>query len=191
MDYLFQFYLKNTSLTPPEALRQLVGEWAQGNHSRGGNAGLNPTYNHQQNAGQRTPNPTGVFPPGGPQQQFNNSPAPGNHLTIAGNNPSANNMNMSPAAFQQQQAQQQAQLQGGNMAQAQPAGVAMVAQASQQGSASVGTGSQGTSANTSPHVTNKKRRASQVKVEMEAEGDAANANKVKASPRVGGKRQKP
>jgi len=71
--------------------------------------------------------------------------------------------------------------------------VAMASQLSQQGST---TGSQGNSANTSPHVTNKKRRASAVKTEMDADeggpvGGAGGNAKVKASPRVGGKRQKP
>lgn len=48
-------------------------------------------------------------------------------------------------------------------------------------------GSSGASANTSPNVTNKRRRASQVK--MEADGDAPEANgpRVKQSPRVGKK----
>lgn len=67
--------------------------------------------------------------------------------------------------------------------------VAMVHQQSQQGSNM--SGSQGTSANTSP-ATNKRRRASAVKAEVdEASGDinGINASKVKASPRVG-KRQK-
>lgn len=72
----------------------------------------------------------------------------------------------------------------------------MVAQASQQGSA---TGSQGTSANASPNVSNKRRRASgiNVKSEMDAEGgggvgpEVNGASKVKQSPRPNSKRQKP
>lgn len=74
--------------------------------------------------------------------------------------------------------------------------VAMVAQQSQPGTNT--SGSQGTSANTSPNVTNKRRRASTVKVEgedgnpVEVNGTGATgASKVKASPRGGGgKRQK-
>lgn len=53
----------------------------------------------------------------------------------------------------------------------------------------------GTSANTSPNVSNKRRRASTVKTEVEdgAEINGTNqtgANKVRASPKVGGKRHK-
>jgi hypothetical protein len=67
--------------------------------------------------------------------------------------------------------------------------VAMVHQQSQQGSNL--SGSQVTSANTSPNV-NKRRRAS---VKMEDDGGGAEVNgtgsaKVKPSPKVGGKRQK-
>ena len=52
-------------------------------------------------------------------------------------------------------------------------------------------GSSGASANTSPNVTNKRRRASQVKMEHESETSSdANGPKVKQSPRVG-KRPKP
>lgn len=52
-------------------------------------------------------------------------------------------------------------------------------------------GSQGPSTNTSPNVSNKRRRASVVKLEDEnAQGEPNGANKVKASPKVGGKRQK-
>jgi hypothetical protein len=68
--------------------------------------------------------------------------------------------------------------------------VAMVHQQSQQGSNL--SGSQVTSANTSPNVTNKRRRAS-VKVEDDGGGpevNGAGANKVKPSPKVGPKRQK-
>jgi hypothetical protein len=70
----------------------------------------------------------------------------------------------------------------------------MVAQQSQTGTNA--SGSQGTSANTSPNVTNKRRRASAVKMEgedggnVEVNGTGQGGNKVKASPRVGGKRQK-
>lgn len=75
-----------------------------------------------------------------------------------------------------------------------PTSVGMVATQSQQGTNTSGGGSQGTSANASPNVTHKRRRASAVKIENE-EGVEVNGtgpqNKVKASPRVGGqKRQK-
>jgi hypothetical protein len=72
----------------------------------------------------------------------------------------------------------------------------MVAQQSQQDANT--SGSQGTSANTSPNVSNKRRRQSAVKMEGDDGGGPAEVNgsglpgaaKVKASPRVGGKRQK-
>lgn len=84
-----------------------------------------------------------------------------------------------------------------------PTSVGMVAQQSQQGTnTSAGTGSQGTSANASPNVSNKRRRVSAIKAEVdesgivipEVNGTAVNTTtaKVKASPRQGGgnKRQK-
>ena len=72
----------------------------------------------------------------------------------------------------------------------------MVATQSQQGTNTSGGGSQGTSANASPNVTNKRRRPSAVKVEGDEVGTEVNgtgpagANKVKASPRNNVKRQK-
>ncbi|KAG9793358.1 Transcriptional activator ptaB [Exophiala dermatitidis] len=68
-------------------------------------------------------------------------------------------------------------------------GVAMMHQMSAQGSNL--SGSQGPSTNTSPNVSNKRRRASAVKLEEENPGgDSGGANKVKPSPKIGGKRQK-
>lgn len=64
-------------------------------------------------------------------------------------------------------------------------GVPMVHQLSQQGSLS---GSQGPSTNTSPNVSNKRRRQSQIKEEDTAQA-AGGDNKTKPSPRVP-KRQK-
>jgi hypothetical protein len=69
-------------------------------------------------------------------------------------------------------------------------GVPMMHQMSAQGSNL--SGSQVPSTNTSPNVSNKRRRPSTVKGE---DGDAnanqdGNQNKVKPSPRIGGKRQK-
>lgn len=74
-----------------------------------------------------------------------------------------------------------------------PTSVGMVATQSQQGTNTSGGGSQGTSANASPNVTNKRRRPSAVKVEGEDAPEVNGTgpqNKVKASPRVGVKRQK-
>jgi hypothetical protein len=68
-------------------------------------------------------------------------------------------------------------------------GVAMMHQMSAQGSNL--SGSQGPSTTTSPNVSNKRRRASAVKLEEENGGAEQNgANKVKPSPKIGGKRQK-
>ena len=67
-------------------------------------------------------------------------------------------------------------------------GVAMMHQMSAQGSNL--SGSQGPSTNTSPNVSNKRRRASQIKLEEEnANQGGDNAGKVKPSPRIP-KRQK-
>lgn len=55
-------------------------------------------------------------------------------------------------------------------------------------------GSAGTSATTSPNISNKRRRQSTVQLKQEddnnAEAGASGAAKVKPSPRIGGKRQK-
>jgi hypothetical protein len=69
-------------------------------------------------------------------------------------------------------------------------GVAMMHQMSQPGSNL--SGSQGASTNTSPNVSNKRRRPSTVKVEDDnaSANQDGNQNKVKPSPRIGGKRQK-
>lgn len=70
-----------------------------------------------------------------------------------------------------------------------PGGVAMMHQMSAQGSNL--SGSQGPSTNTSPNVSNKRRRASAVKMEDDNAGaEPSGANKVKPSPKIGGKRQK-
>lgn len=61
------------------------------------------------------------------------------------------------------------------------------------GGINVGGSPAGTGITTSPNVKNKRRRST-AKVEVKAEGDEAGvdgATKVKQSPRVGGKRQKP
>ncbi|EXJ89477.1 hypothetical protein A1O3_02544 [Capronia epimyces CBS 606.96] len=68
-------------------------------------------------------------------------------------------------------------------------GVSMMHQMSAQGSNL--SGSQGPSTNTSPNVSNKRRRASAVKLEEEnAGGEPSGPSKVKPSPKIGGKRQK-
>lgn len=71
----------------------------------------------------------------------------------------------------------------------QQGGIAMVHQMS-QGNSNL-SGSQGPSTNTSPNVTTKRRRTSQVKLEDDNASQEVNgANKVRPSPRIGGKRQK-
>jgi len=69
-------------------------------------------------------------------------------------------------------------------------GVPMMHQMSAQGSNL--SGSQGPSTNTSPNVSNKRRRTSTVKMEDDnGSQDAIGVSKAKPSPRIGGKRQKP
>lgn len=174
MENLFRFSHDNPELSASDALRQLVSSFQANPHPNSAMS-FNPAFqnpNMQGTPGVRTPNFTG-------NAQFA-SPAPGAHLNLPMNTGSPATINMSPAmhAHGLQQA----------------AGVAMINQQSQQGTtASGGTGSQGTSANTSPNVTNKRRRPSGVKAEVDDGGvtevNGTNA-KVKASPRVGGKRQK-
>lgn len=163
MQTLFQYSLQHPHLSPPDALHQLVTTFPQQNQA----LGINPMP-----PGQRTPGINGA-------NQFA-SPAVG-HLGIPGvqGSPHIGGPTHTPSPAQNPVA----------------GPVAMAAQQSQQGTNT--SGSQGTSANTSPNVTNKRRRASTVKTEgddnssMDVNGATqGNANKVKASPRVGGKRQK-
>ena len=67
-------------------------------------------------------------------------------------------------------------------------GVPMMHQMSAQGSNL--SGSQGPSTNTSPNVSNKRRRPSAIKLEEENASQENNAGKVRPSPKVSGKRQK-
>ena len=128
------------------------------------NAGLG-----QQPLGQRTPGAGFV---NGPPQFA--SPAPGAHLNLP--------TTASPASIHMSPAMQQRALQQG------AGGVAMVAQASQQGA---GHGSQAVSASTSPNATNNRKRRASVKAEPDGDGPPeVNGTKVKASPQVR-KRQKP
>ena len=193
MEPIIQHSRVHTNISPNEALRQLV---QRGPHPA--NPGMPPeaTPAFQQSLAAATPGrgTPGQFqggpphPGGPPGAQAFASPAQAAHLNLPNaGSPAA--MAMSPAVKGHGLPQG-----GGGPGPAPPGGAAMVPQASQQGSSSGGGagggGSQGTSANTSPHVTNKKRRASAVKVEMD-DGPEMNGTKVKASPRMtGGKRQK-
>ena len=169
MEGLFEFSRNNPNLSGPEALRQLVSQYQNNMQNvKMEQAGVfNPGIG-QQPQGQRTPGP-GFS--NGPQQFA--SPTPGAHLNLP-TTASPASMNMSPAM------QARALQQGAG-------GVTMVTQASQQGN---GNGSQGVSANASPN--HGKRRRASVKAEPDGDGPPeVNGVKVKASPKPGGKRQKP
>ena len=169
MQPLFQYQQQNSQVSPSNALHHYV--------TSVNSASLHPQFHPN---GSRTPSMNGPLP----QQHFMPSPAT-THFGLPPNQHSTNTssssatLNMSPA------------LQNHMVP---PTSVGMVAQASQQGTnTSAGTGSQGTSANTSPNMTNKRRRPSGVKIEGEDGGGDGGVNgvgsKVKASPRVT-KRQK-
>ena len=168
MSMLFEFSHNNPNLRPHEALQQLVNDLAtMQNQAIAMPPAMNPAM-QQMPPGQRTP---GINGP----NAFN-SPAMA-HLGLPQQQGSPHvNAVHTPSPHQNHM----------------PAPVAMAHQQSQQGSNL--SGSQGTSANTSPHLTNKKLRASAVKLEGEdvagQEVNGVGPHKVKASPRVGGKRQK-
>lgn len=129
---------------------------------------INPTPNNGQTNGPAA----GQRTPGPGSQQFPTgagvSPAPG-HLSLPSVSPHV----------------------GGSPAQAHMQAPGMALQQSQQGTAS-----SGPSANTSPNVTNKRRRPSAVKTEEDggsvqvSGAGGVNVQKVKQSPRVSNKRQK-
>ena len=188
MEHLFQYSHQNPQLPATDALRQLAGTYQNSQPNQSNQVAFNPAIqqhvmnpNIQPSPGQRTPNLMGP----------NHFASPGvAHLNLPVNTTSA-----SPATLNMSPAMQNHVLQQNHLQQQPPTSVGMVAQQSHQGTnTSAGTGSQGTSANTSPMVTNKRRR-SQVKVEGD-EGGGTEINgtgpKVKPSPRMGGggKRQK-
>ena len=183
MENLFQFSQQNLQLSPSDALRQLVFSIQNPPQNQ---IGFNPSM-HQQGLNPGIQLPSGQRTPGfnGPSQFA--SPAAGAHLNLP------MNTTASPATINMSPAMQNHPLQ--NHLQQPPTSAAMVAQQSQQGTnTSGGTGSQGTSANASPNVSNKRRRPSGVKIEGEDMGNGPDINgtvaKVKPSPRIGGKRQK-
>lgn len=170
---------------------------------------VSEVFNHVNNQ----PVQLSQFQPQHPNHPFNNpnmqpsqpnqfvSPAPP-HLSlpmnVQSNGTSPNTLqNFSPAmSHQMLQGQMHGTPQQSNQHLGQgPASVTMVNQQSQQGTNTSGGGSQGPSAHASPNFTNKRRRASGVKVEGEDAPEVngtvpAGQNKVKASPRVTQKRQK-
>lgn len=178
MQPLFQYSQQNPHLQPSDALHQLVASFQQ--HKQAAHMNLPPNNldpAFQQPHGQRTPGLNGPAQFASPAAARLNLPTSGSPA-----------MNMAGAQAPSP-AQHQNNLPPG-------AGVAMVAQQSQQGTNT--SGSQGTSANTSPNATNKRRRPSTVKVEVDDGGGSAEVNgtgpggghKVKPSPSMGAKRQK-
>ena len=168
MEPLFHYSQNHDSLTPAEALNNLVHETARGPQNSTG--GLPPGgFNNPGPLGvpgQRTPGMNGPNQFASPAMQNLGLPQQGSpHINVPAHTPSPAHMHMAGP-------------------------VAMVHQHSQQGSNL--SGSQGASANTSPNVTNKRRRPSGIKVEEDGGGEINGTvgNKVKPSPRIGGKRQK-
>lgn len=190
---LCNYSQKHPELSAHDALNLLTQLQAQPQHSQFAN--LNPQHpGHPLNPALQQPQP----------HQFA-SPAPP-HLNLPQGAQSSNGasphtlQNVSPAMqnqFLQNHLQGTPQQSHQHLGQA-PTSVGMVTTQSQQGTNTSGGGSQGTSANASPNVSNKRRRASAVKVEGDDAAEvngAAPQNKVKASPRVTGggggvKRQK-
>ena len=178
MQPLFNFSQQNSHLTPFDALSQLVSNFQSGTGlgliGTPTAATMPPTAFNAQ--GQLQQNPTGMPNNLAMSGQFPLSASPSMaHLNLPG----------SPHIGGQPSPAQNSAMQA----------PALMAQHSQQGTNS----SQGTSVSTSPNVQSKRRRASAVKTEgdegggggaVEVNGTGASGQKVKASPRVGGKRQK-
>lgn len=166
MEPLFHYSQTHENLTPAEALNNLVHETARAQNAPGLSQGNFGNAGPQAMPGQRTPGMNGSNQFASPAMQNLGLPAQGSpHVGGPAHTPSPAHMHMAGP-------------------------VAMVHQHSQQGSNL--SGSQGASANTSPNVTNKRRRPSGIKLEEDggAEVNGTSANKVKPSPRIGGKRQK-
>lgn len=166
MQYLFHFTASQPQLSPPEALTILIPHMAMTIPQVPMNSAL------QQAQGQRTPNLNG-------SSQFASPSVSTLGLPGAQGSPHiGHSSHPSPA---------QSHLAGA---------VGLVGQQHQAGSGTGG--NQVASANSSPSVPHKRRRASAVKIEGDDGGGPAEINgtgapgvpKVKASPRVGGKRQK-
>ena len=207
------FSQEHPELTPSDALgklfermneesRRMQVAQAQGQHQ------FNPNMAQQQHP-QQTPQPTFQTP-----NTFL-SPAQAAHLNLPGTNASGSPANLSnqgtPAMANLALQQQHAQQHNAMGAPGPPGSIAMAHQASHQGTnpSAVGTPAAG-SANASPNVnvTGKRRRPSGVNVGAEDGMDGVNGilpgggvnngggtligtgQKVKQSPRVGGKRQK-
>lgn len=203
MQALFEYAQAKPMLSPNEALRQIC---LQFDNTPPGSL-VNPNFPQQTHP---TINPNLQLTSGSNPPHFL-SPAHAAHLNLPVNSTGTSpaTLNMSPAMQnlglhnhlpntpQMQHIQQMQQLHLQQMQQP-PTSVGMVAQPSQQGTnTSGGTGSQVTSANASPNVQSKRRRPStMLKVEGDDGGGPVGVNgatlpeKVKASPKVGVKRQK-
>jgi hypothetical protein len=163
---LFEYSQQNPGIPPNQALTNLVDTFTVQNQQQA------LPNNNQQSSGMRTPlgmpmNQAQGFNPNFPNLPIGASPSPA-HLAL----PGSPHVGHTPSP-----AQNHIQAPG------------LVAQHSQQGS-----NNSGTSANTSPNVSSKRRRPS-VKTEGDDGGGGGEVNgtgatKVKASPRAGGKRQK-
>lgn len=191
MQELMRYNLQHTELTPSQALNNLVGTYAANqnlaqqsippHHQQHPQLNLmangNPALLHQQlPPGARTPGLPGPGP--GPPQHFMSPALPPNMLPTAAHlNPALNgspqiNLGAPPGGV-------------GGVSQHTPS----PAQTHMQAPGLPGAASSHPSANTSPNVSGKRRRASTVKVETE-DGVADGAQgKVKASPRVGGNKR--
>jgi hypothetical protein len=164
MQMLFQFSQQNPQFSPPEALRNLVNTLQSQNPNPGFMPSpMNPAMQQGQNL--RGPQMNGPNQFASPAMAHLGLPPQGSPHLSAHPSPAQSHLAGPPGMVQQGQMQP-------NVGQA-------------------------TSASASPQVTNKRRRASTVKVENddtggpEVNGTATQgAAKVKASPRVGGKRQK-
>lgn len=164
MQLLLQYSHQNPTLTPTESLRSLVSNI----HN---NQSANPVYMQGHMNPALQPGPNARAPSMGGPNQF---ASPGMaHLNLPGGVQGSPHLSGS------------AHPSPGQSNLAGPPGMGPQGQMSQQVA----------SASASPNVSNKRRRASTVKMEGEDAGGEINGTapgpaKVKASPRVGGKRQK-
>jgi len=193
MGPLFSYCQQRPQLNPFEALAQMCNQFSTNEHDRqmaqqqhAQNPQFNPAMHHP---GQPTPQQHNMN-----AFQQNNFLSPAHaHLSLPNpnSNPSASPATLSnhPTPSMQNLALQNSMQQGG---------VPMNPQASHQGTNPSAGGTPGGSANASPSVTNKRRRPSGVtgpvsgggEEVVEINGVGGGANKMKQSPRPGGKRQK-
>lgn len=200
MQELFAHYHANPGNTPSQAMNSLVANLNIQQQNQGGMAPGNPMQPGQQQQGPQPPQQGGPgqpqinLPPGAPTP--NSAPGARTPQNMAGGNPNVqphppNQQFMSPHIANLQQfpgglnpAVNGSPHLGGQThtpspAQAHMQAPGLVAQHSQQGTNS----SAAASANTSPNVSNKRRRST-VKTEGDDGPDGAPTAKVKPSPRM-------